>query len=517
MGAGGVVPFAILFIILLASRRSLVVASAAFLFVTATLASLVWYIVPTAFAGALAKGLLVSLDITLVVAGSLFFLDVLKKTRVLSSLEHYLHRMVPDSRVQALLIVWLFGGLIEGAAGFGTPAAVVAPLLVHLGFSAIGAASLSLAANTVPVSFGAVGTPLRVGFSGMATGELTRLIGTFGALLAIGMPIILVYMLAKEIKPHQGVIGPHGFSHAKDSGSGTPSSIMPFAIWSGVVFAVPYWLSSQYSPEFPALVGALTGLLVTMAASTQDWWRRLFLPRITQRIRVYDPNELPLHMWRVLLPYGLMTLFLVLGKFFLPTYSLRLPADISHDLSLFNPGLIMLFLGGLFAIHGHLSRDELRHTAVQVGRRMVRMAAIISMLVAATQLMVHSGNNSSGMDDMLAGLGSLLRRENIGIFGPLIGALGGFAAGSTTVSNLMFGEIQWNAALSLGTSTLLVAALQMFGATAGNAMSLSNITAIEAALGIKHQVRGILRKLVVPISLYSVLVILLGAALAIGM
>jgi L-lactate permease len=78
--------------------------------VTAVEALLIWIVFPSVMVGGRLKGVLVGLDIAVIVMGSLFLLDVLKKIRVISSLEHYLHRFTPDSRVQAVLLVWLFGG-----------------------------------------------------------------------------------------------------------------------------------------------------------------------------------------------------------------------------------------------------------------------------------------------------------------------------------------------------------------------------------------------------------------------
>jgi lactate permease len=370
-------------------------------------------------------------------------------------------------------------------------------------------------ANTVPVSFGAVGTPVRVGLGGLPQMEITQFLGVFGLFLSLIVPILLVGMIKREIRPHQGIVGSHGLSHGIEDGSSKPSSIVPFAVWAGAVFAIPYWLVSRFSTELPTLLGSLIGLSVTFAFSNFPWWRKLFLPRITQRLNTFDPNEVPLHPWRVVTPYIFMVVLLILGRLYLPAYQIGLPGEISHTLSLFNPGLIMLFLALWYALSHHLSRSEMVHTGKGIGIRMIRMMVVICLLVAAIQMYIHSGNNASGYESMLHGFTIFLRRENIGIFSAFLGMLGGFSAGSATVANLMFGQVQWSIAETLGVSTLIIIALQVFGATAGNAVSLANISAIEGVVGIKHRSRDILAQLMLPISLYFCALILLGATVAI--
>lgn len=508
----GLIPFLLLVVLLLFLKRSLLVSASLFFLATVTIALLVWFVYPSVMVGALLKGLFVSLDIAVIIAGSLFFLDVLKKVRVISSLEHYLHRLSPDSRVQALLLAWFFGGIIEGAAGFGAPALVVAPLLVHLGFPVLTAATLALVANTVPVSFGAVGTPIAVGLNGVALPELW-LPGVllFGASLALVVPFLLVYVLHQDVSVRRGVIGLHGLSHRVGDGDGRPSSILPFALWCGLSFAIPFYWLGRYNSATPTLIAALFGLVLTFVCSHLPWWRKLCLPRVTQRLDNFDPNKVPLTLLHTLLPYVLMLVSLLAVRRYLPTFTVQLPGDISHTLSLSNPGLILLLLGGVYAISSHsLTRIELVQSSWRIVRKMLRTAATILLLVAAAQILIHSPKNIPGLPSMISGFDLMLNRENILIISPLLGYLGAALAGSVTLSNLMLGQIQLSAASSLGVSVLIVLCLQLFGATAGNAMALINISALEGVLNLKHQVRPLLRKLIMPIGLYLISIILLA-------
>jgi lactate permease len=507
----GLLPFLVLFGALTVFRQRLLFSSCLFLLTATGQATLVWLVHPNVLLGSWAKGLMVSLDIALIIIGSLFFLDTLKKIRVLSSLEHYLHRLTPDSRVQALMLVWFFGALLEGAAGFGTPAAVVAPLLVHLGFAPLTAATLSLVGNTVPVSFGAVGTPVRVGFDGLPTDQLLPLILPIGFALALLVPLLLVWVLRHSLSVRSGIVGPHGQAHQAGDGNGRPSSMIPFALWSGSAFAVPYLIAGQLNPEIPTLAGALGGLTLTLTAATHRTWRRIFLPSITQRLSSFDPNESPLTLPHTLLPYFLMVAGLLAGRAFLPRYTLTLPGEILHTVSAYNPGLILIFLAAGYAYIGNLNRAELTHSAQRIVRQMFRTAATISVLVAGAQLLLHSAENASGLPGMLHGFTQLLYRENITVISPLLGFAGAMVSGSVTASNLMFSQLQWDAAAALGTSGVLALCLQLYGATAGNAVALVNISAVEGALNIRQQIRPLLLRLIGPVGLYMVAIVLLGA------
>lgn len=509
----GVVPIALLFTLLLLFRRSLLFSAALFLFAAAGIASLIWLVYPSVLAGAFFKGALVSLDIALIITGSLIFLDQLKRSRVLSSLEHYLHRLSPDSRIQAIVLAWFFGALLEGSVGFGVPAVIVAPLLVHLGFPALTAVCLALVANTVPVSFGAVGTPIRIGLDGISTDGLVPIVLIFGFVLSFLIPFLLVRVVQSGISPRQGIIGLHGLSHKKGEVNNMPSSILPFAAWSGLAFAVPYLVAGKFSAEIPSLVGAFGGLSITFFAAKFSWWRRLFLPTVTQRLNAFDPNHVPLTFLHTLLPFALMLGGLLVGKFVLPAFTFVLPGNISHTFSLNNPGIVLLILAVGYVWWDRVPVTELVHSFLHLQRRIVRTVATIILLVSGVQMLMHSGANAAQLPGMLAGLSHLFYGESIGLFAPLLGMAGALVAGSVTVSNLMFGQLQWDAAHVLGISGVLVLSLQIFGATAGNALSLINISAVEGSLGMRHQVRPILTMLIGPISIYVAAIIILGLVL----
>ena len=109
------------------------------------------------------QGLVITIGVLWIIFGAILLLNTLKHSGAIATIRSGFTNITPDRRIQAIIIVWLFGSFIEGASGFGTPAAIVAPLLVAVGFPAMAAVMLGMMVQSTPVSFGAVGTPIIVG------------------------------------------------------------------------------------------------------------------------------------------------------------------------------------------------------------------------------------------------------------------------------------------------------------------------------------------------------------------
>ena len=133
------------------------------LVVVTILAFFVWQVSGTVIAASIIQGVAICIAILWIVFGALFMLNTLTNSGALATIRAGFMNITPDRRIQAIIIAWCFGAFIEGAAGFGTPAAVCAPLLMALGFPAMGAVTVALIIQSTPVTFGAVGTPILVG------------------------------------------------------------------------------------------------------------------------------------------------------------------------------------------------------------------------------------------------------------------------------------------------------------------------------------------------------------------
>ncbi|MGI9550140.1 MAG: L-lactate permease, partial [Aurantibacter sp.] len=133
---------------------------------TVIIAFVVWNISTDYLLASIIQGLFITFDILYIIFGAIVLLNLLKYSRALRVIREGFTNITEDRRIQVIIITWLFGSFIEGAAGFGTPAAIVAPLMVGLGFPTFCAVMLGLMVQSTAVTFGAVGTPILVGVSG---------------------------------------------------------------------------------------------------------------------------------------------------------------------------------------------------------------------------------------------------------------------------------------------------------------------------------------------------------------
>ena len=223
------------------------------------------------------QGLFITADILFIIFGAILLLNVLKHSGAIGVIRNGFTNISTDRRVQVVIIAWLFGSFIEGAAGFGTPAAVVAPLLVALGFPALAAVMLGMMVQSTAVTFGAVGTPILVGVrGGLQNPELesqlavdglsfmdylqlvTQDAAIFHAVAGTFIPLFMVCMMTRF------------FGTKKSWREGF--DIWPFALFGGLAFTIPYLLNGLFlGPEFPSLLGAPIGLLIVIIAAKRGF------------------------------------------------------------------------------------------------------------------------------------------------------------------------------------------------------------------------------------------------------
>jgi len=300
-------------------------------FVTAAIALLAWGVSLNRIAAATLEGLIITVQVLWIIFGALLLLNTLKHSGGIASIRSGFARISPDRRVQVILIAWLFGSFIEGASGFGTPAAVAGPLMVAVGFPALSAVMFGMIIQSTPVSFGAVGTPLIVGVQGglqreamtaalQAQGQdwtaffslIVERVSLGHAICGTLIPVFLVMFMTRF------------FGRNKSWAEALP--IVPFALFSAFAFTVPYALAGRFlGPEFPSLLGGLLGLTVVSLAARagflvpkkswdfaepKEWpaeWMGTFEMKIDQNTR-----KIPIFVaW---LPYLLLALVLVLSR-----------------------------------------------------------------------------------------------------------------------------------------------------------------------------------------------------------
>lgn len=483
-------PVFCLVLLLLVLKWPLKIAAPLTFLFTTIVARHFWETPWSALLGAVTKGVLLTGDIALIVFGAVLFLNHLRESGTLTSLQNSLKSLSPDRRIQAILLAWFFGGFIEGVAGFGTPAVTVAPLLVGLGFSPLTAISSALLANSTAVVFGAVGTPIRIGFAGLDTQGVTL----NAALLSGPSGILVPVMILGLVVWTDGSFINRGKAFRQG---------LPWALFSGFAFLIPFILFAIAGPEFPSLFGAAIGMGIAIVSLRFGF----LVPPLGQAGFVRSIVD-----WRSLasafFPYALLMGILLAGKFIFSSSALHLDLGngLSHSVQIFNPGFAFLTVILLLSIYSRRSlkavAQRARFTFVPIAKATIAIFSISSM----TYVMIVSGT--------IDRLASAVVSPALPLYAAFIGAFGAFLTGSATVSNLLLGELQARTAENLGLAKSLILALQLIGAAAGNMIALPNLLAAQAALQIEGKESHLIFRLMGPCLIYLFIVSILAMWIA---
>ncbi len=504
---------------------------------TAAIGLFVWDMSFNRIIASTLQGLVITLGLLWIIFGAILLLNTLKHSGGITAIRAGFTTISPDRRIQAIIIAWLFGCFIEGASGFGTPAAIAAPLLVAVGFPAMAAVLLGMLVQSTPVSFGAVGTPIVVGInSGLDTAtigaqltalgsswsiflqQITSSVAITHAIVGTVMPLVMVLMLTRF------------FGKEKSWKAGF--EVLPFAIFAGLAFTLPYAATGIFlGPEFPSLLGGLVGLaIVTTAArfkfltpkTTWDFadakeWPAEWLGTIEMKLD--DIAARPMSAFRAWLPYVLVGALLVISRVFpqvgaaLKSVSVAF-ANILGEAGI-NAGIEPLYLpGGIlvavvlitFFLHG-MRAAELKAAVKESSSVLLSAGFVLLFTVPMVRILINSGVNGAELASMPIVMARYVADSVGGIYpllAPSVGALGAFLAGSNTVSNMMFSQFQFGVAQSLGISGAMVVATQAVGAAAGNMVAIHNVVAASATVGLLGREGSTLRKTVWP-TLYYVL------------
>jgi lactate permease len=483
------------------------------------------------------QGLLITLGLLWIIFGAILLLNTLKHSGGITAIRAGFATISPDRRIQAIIIAWLFGCFIEGASGFGTPAAIAAPLLVAIGFPAMAAVMLGMLVQSTPVSFGAVGTPIIVGVNtgldsatigtqlveqGSSWAQFLQLITSevaiIHAIVGTVMPLIMVLMLTRF------------FGTEKSWKAGF--AVLPFAIFAGLAFTIPYALTGVFlGPEFPSLAGGLIGLAIVTSAARMgfllpkttwdfapaDKWPAEWLGTVEMKLDQLTAK--PMSALRAWLPYVLVGVLLVISRVF-PEVSAALKAvmlnfpDLLGETGVsanFQPlylpgGILVTVVLATFFFHGMKLR-ELGSAVKESSGVLLSAGFVLLFTVPMVRILINSGVNAAELSSMPI-LMARWAADSVGgiypLLAPSVGALGAFIAGSNTVSNMMFSQFQFGVASSLGISSALIVAVQAIGAAAGNMVAIHNVVAASATVGLLGREGSILRKTVWP-ALYYVL------------
>jgi len=490
------------------------------------------------------EGLFTTFDLLLIIFGAIFLLNTLEKSGGVSAIRRSFNSISDDRRIQVVILAWLFGSFIEGASGFGTPAAVAAPLMVAMGFPAAGAVMLGMMIQSTPVTFGAVGTPVLVGVQeGVASPEFLAMLTASGVSMgqyvnAVTVRAAVIHGITGTLMPTLMVVMMTRFFGSNRSWT-EGLSILPFTLFGGIAFTVPYVMTAWIlGPEFPSLVGGLVGLAIVsfttrrgflVPEDTWDFPDRKNWPSdwssdldkksnaVEERAHMSSPKA-----WA---PYLILAFFLILSR--LPSLpvgtalrSLRfewteiLGTSITAGTTpLYLPGTIMIVVVVITAFMHRMDFSGLKSAFVDSSKVLAGAGFVLVFTVPMVKVYINSGINDSGFASMPLAMADWVATTVGGIWplfaGPT-GALGAFIAGSNTVSNLMFAAFQHEVAVRLAVSSAMIVALQAVGAAAGNMIAIHNVVAASATVGLLGKEGSTLRKTILPTIYYLLVVGLLG-------
>lgn len=468
-------PFVVFVALFLWRKVSLLFTSLLSLGITGLLAIFVWRIYPAAIALSFSKGFFVALDILVIVFGAILLLEVLKKANVIQELCSHLEKISGDYRVQVILLAWFFEAFLEGTAGFGTPSAVVAPMLIGLGLSPILGLVVSLLGNSTSVAFGAAGTPIRTGFAGVEIANISESVGLFNMVgFLIPFFMLLTITAGREERWKQII------------------EALPFCLFSGIAFVVPSFLFSFWGPEFPSILGSIVGLALALLAIKF----RIFVPNKERTLEKVNVGVSKIPLAKVLTPYVFLIFLLVANKFLFSNF--------------FNPGILFIVTAGFsLMVFRQPLRGEIPTLKLSAGKSFEPFLIILAMSTMA-QLMVNSGNNTQGIPSMLYFIGANIRAGLLPLLAPFIGAFGSFLTGSATVSNIMFGGLLAQAAVKAGMAIPFILSLELAGAAVGNMVALADILPAQAVVGLKGKERDVVAGVIIPCTTCVFLVGVLG-------
>ncbi|SFC06720.1 lactate permease [Marinospirillum celere] len=482
------------------------------------------------------QGLVLTVAILWIIFGAILLLNTLKHSGGIAAIRQGFSGISPDRRVQAIIVTWLFGCFIEGASGFGTPAAVAAPLMVALGFPAVAAVVVGMMVQSTPVSFGAVGTPMIVG-----VGAGLDQAGIGAALEGVGSSWdIFFQLIVSEVAITHGIVGilmplfmvsvmTRFFGANKSWKEGL--AIAPFAIFAALAFVIPYALAGVFlGPEFPSMIGGLVGLAIVVPAAKagflipkESWdfadpkdWPAEWMGSIEMKLDDVA-GKTPISTWMAWVPYVLLAVLLVFSrtndtfKDLLNSVSIGFTnilgeAGISASLQpLYLPGGILVMVVILTFFLHKMKFTELKAAVSESSKTLLGAGFVLIFTIPMVRILINSGVNASDLPSMPVAMADLVSTAVGGVyplFAPAVGGIGAFIAGSNTVSNLMLSQFQFNTAELLGISGALMVAAQSVGAAAGNMIAIHNVVAASATVGLLGREGIILRKTIIPTLYY---------------
>jgi lactate permease len=455
---------------------------------------------------AMGKSVFLALDVLFIVWMALFFYNVTSEAGTIQLIGKSLPRLTSDRALQSLLISWIFVSLLQGVGGFGVPVAVVAPLLVGLGYTAMQSVIMASLGHGWAVTFGSLGT-------------------SFAALMAVtGLPENVLAHDAAVMLGLAGVVSGALVAYVATGWRGMVRSI-PALLIIGTVMGVTQWLITTngmwaLGSTSAALAGGVVGVLL---AFSPLYHRE---PQVVVEVDENTPSRsLPLAIaayaillilaFSINLVPALETLFgLVNLKIQFPAvttaFGVSTPPQDGKAISLFgHPGAILFYAGMLsyllYQRAGYYKEGAIKTIWQSVSKSAVKSTISILALVAMAAIMGHTG-----MTQIIArGISETFSAKVYPLVVPFIGMLGAFMTGSNTNSNVVFGALQQETAALLGLSVPIILAGQTAGASVGSVIAPAKVIVGCSTVGLSGEEGPVIRQMlllgIIPVILIALM------------
>lgn len=417
--------------------------------------------------GSMSEAVFISLTILWIIFSALSIYELQRRTQALVQLQVMLGRLSHDPRLSALLIAWFFSLFMEGAAGFGTSAALAAPFLVSAGFRPVQAVVIALIGHAAGVSFGAVGTPVmpQLAVTPFTGAEIAAATVVYHGLAGWLLAGVCMYFIRREL-----TVGPMN-----------NSLLWSWTLFAAGCFLLPYVALAYFvGPELPTLAGSLVGGTLFVIAL-----------RLTYRRPI---GHIP---WRALAPYLILILLVLLTRLIPPVQQFASAylwhwqwGEFSGSFApLYHPGTLLAVSFLLGAFLQNASRSDILICMQAAALKLLPVLLALVTMLGLSRLMLHAG-----MVDVLAVSVAAMAGLWWPLFAPLVGMTGTFVTGSATASNILLTDFQQAAAARGHFATLPLIGAQGFGAALGNMICPHNIIAAGATVGLAGEEGQVLRQ-----------------------
>lgn len=430
------------------------------------------------FLGAIGVSFITTINILMIVFGAAFLYDTMDKTGMIKAISHSLADIHPSKELRFFLLAIGLTAFFEGVAGFGTPGAIVPLLLIAMGFNAVLSVAVVLLFDGIFASFGAVGTPIITGlqFPLQLSDVDNQNIGLISAFLGIVVFFVLLFFTFYIYRRRHGAL-----------------EYKRKIIYLYLSFSFPYFFFAYFATELATVLAALIMLLFAL----------LYL----------KPQNTTIN-FRPWTPYAVLALLLLLPKIFYPLsqwigWELAFPAmfgtSIHSSIKPLQSPLIPFLVVAIGVTFLKKSKTFYINSSL---KKTASVFAVLFPSIAVAQLMINSGVTAPSMIENIATMMSSLGLGYV-IASPILGAIGTFVTGSTTVSNIVFGPSQLQVTNYLDLPAVLILSLQLLGAALGNAICLFNIIAAASVANLQNY-KDVLKPNLLPVIVGCILFGLAG-------